>query len=191
MLQRDQWLIMPDRAEAASSTCVGTFPLTSPSRLSIDHRRLTRGTPTPSPSSISNCSSSTCPKLPSATIFPVHNHNPLRIPRNKIQPMLHHNNRQPQFSPQVVRSTHNLLSSMRIEKGRWLIKNDNARLHSQNPGQGHSLLLATRELVRSQFLQRGSARDLHRHINPLPNLVPAESEILRTERDVLLDRQSE
>src|SRR5207249_6427416 len=122
---------------------------------------------------------------------PVHNHNPLRIPRNKIQPMLHHNNRQPQFSPQVVRSTHNLLSSMRIEKRRWLIKNDNARLHSQNPGQGHSLLLATRELVRSQFLQRGSARDLHRHINPLPNLVPAESEILRTERDVLLDRQSE
>src|SRR5207247_9041143 len=70
MRQRDQWLIMPDKAEAASSTCVGTFPLTSPSRLSIDHRRLTRGTPTPSPSSMSNCSSSTCPKSPSATILP-------------------------------------------------------------------------------------------------------------------------
>src|SRR5439155_23714629 len=78
----------------------------------------------------------------------------------------------------------------RIEKRRWLIKYDNAWLHRQNPGQGHSLLLAPRELVRSQFLQRGSARDFHRLINPLPNLVPAESEVLRTERDVLLDRQS-
>src|SRR5207247_8782824 len=87
-------------------------------------------------------------------------------------------------------STHNLLGGMRIEKGRRLVKYDNARLHRQNPGQGHSLLLAAREFVRSQFLQRGSARDFHRHINPLPDLVPAESEILRTERDVLLDRQS-
>src|SRR2546429_4012657 len=61
---------MSPRDEAALSTWVGTFPDTSPSRRSIVQRRLTRGTPTPNPSSRSNFSSSVSSRSPSATIFP-------------------------------------------------------------------------------------------------------------------------
>src|SRR5437867_5071635 len=93
--------------------------------------------------------------------------------------------------PQIVNSFHDALSCAGVEKRCWLIEHNHARLHSQDPGQGNTLLLTPRKLVGSQVLQALRPCSVHRPVHSAPDLLPRQAQVLRTKCDVLLNSQRE
>src|SRR6266568_7926678 len=63
----------------------------------------------------------------------VHDNDPLSVPRDEIQTMLHNNNGESQLSPEIISSSHHFFCSVRIKKRRRFVQDDDARLHRQNP----------------------------------------------------------
>src|SRR5882672_4203295 len=93
--------------------------------------------------------------------------------------------------PQIVNSFHNAFSSTRVKKRCWLIEHNHARLHSQDPGQGNTLLLTPRKLVWSQVLQPLRPRSVHRPVHSPPDLLPGQAQVLRTKCDIFFNSQRE
>src|SRR2546428_10864229 len=64
-------------------------------------------------------------EIPVGDDFPsVHDNDPLSVPRDEIQTMLHNNNGESQLSPEIIRSSHHFFYSPRIKKRRRFVQDD-------------------------------------------------------------------
>jgi len=68
---------------------------------------------------------------------------------------------------------------------KWLIHQQYRRTDNQSPGQGHSLLLATRHLSGQAISHRSDAHGVKRAIDPLAAFSPAHLASLQTKCNVL------
>ena len=108
----------------------------------------------------------------------------LHIMRNK-------DDRNSQLLIKLVDSPKYTLSSGRIQHGCRLIHDDTFRLHGYDTCDRHSLLLTARQPV-GRLLAVLQHSDLSQAvIHPRPDLICRNSDILRTEPDILLDHRSD
>jgi hypothetical protein len=74
-----------------------------------------------------------------------------------------------------------LLAELEVERAKWLVQQQHLRLVDERPGQGHSLLLAARELGRPPAFEAGKIDQLQGladpaiHV-PAGHLLPSKAE---------------
>jgi hypothetical protein len=100
--------------------------------------------------------------------------------------MLHKDYRKAKLLVQLVDYMEDLLSTHGIEKGGGLIEDHDVRLHRQHGGDGNSLLLSPRQLVRWPSAKLLYTRYLKRPINPFSYGVSGECEVFKAKSNILL-----
>ncbi len=73
-----------------------------------------------------------------------------------------------------------------VEHGRRLVEHQVLGLHGQRAGDGEALLLPAGEQVRLASLETGEPDGRERFVDATTNLRPLQSEVLGSERDVIL-----
>ena len=82
---------------------------------------------------------------------------------------------------------HDLRTSLRVEHRGRFVEYDAARLHRDNAGDSHPLLLSARQLMRRMARKLGHSHSLERSVYTGAYLLRRNTEIFGSERNILLD----